>query len=366
MRNYQNLYLQDIHSIDEDFDDVWPAFSYHIVELTIKNCSCIAADRFVKMVQCFSNVKKIKLFGQQTFSRWGLKLKHLVELDLSECNLVCEDALQMIDDLPALEFLHLNWDTIIDIENVSRNAVQRLTIKFLEAIAEKKDLIKLNLYLPVPFYDQEVLIKLTQLSNIRLHDFSLKTSGDVPIEVYQQFFETQSNIEHLELQNSRALTLTTLQVIAENLKNLKTLSLPSGTPYFETPLEIGQHIPTLERISIKVHFEVGDDRRSKLIKNKTLSNHLVRLELPNIHTKICIESLGYTVESFPNLEILDLSFSRLCDTGLKIIFNKLIGLKELNLDKCPDVSNFFLYLKVTKKNQSPPLGHTYLTQFRRF
>lgn len=337
LRDYNSLYLKDIYSVDEDFDVSWFPFSQNVTELVLKNCSCISDQRFINMLHSFSNVTTIKLYGQLTLK--GVRPKNLTILDLTESNLNFEDALSMISDLPALEKVCINWDTVIDIENVARNAVQRLTISFLQAICSKRDLIKLDLFLPVPFYGEEILRELAILINIRLDKFSLKTAGDIPIEIYQQFFRSQTYIKELELQNSRALTQATLSIVVENLKHLKSISLPSGSPYFETPLEIIRNLPIVEKLSIKVHFEVGDDRKTCLTKDIFKHDSLRQLILPNIHTQICNDSLYKAVCSVPNLQVLDLSFSRLNDKGLTMIFNKLTQLKELILDKCSEVSN---------------------------
>lgn len=244
LRNYTNLYLRDLHSIDEDFDEFWVVFGPNITNLVIKNCSCIPSTRFQAMIRNFVNLRSLKLYGEQLVQ--GNVLKHITFLDLTECSLDKEDAENMIIQMEALEKLRLNWDTVIDIENVARNAVQRLTIAFLRCLSAKKDILKLDLILSVPFFSEEILIELSKLANIRLNQFVLKTSGDIPIEVFKQFFEMQSSIEELELQNSRALTQVTLDLIIANLKNLKHLSLPNGTPYFETPLEIIQGIDSIK------------------------------------------------------------------------------------------------------------------------
>lgn len=336
LRNYTALNLSDIHSIDEDFDEFWVSFGSNITDLVIKNCTCVTGVRFQRMLRHFINLKTLKLYGQQIVL--GLKMTSLQSLDLTECNLDKDDCEKMIVELPALQKLRLNWDTIIDIENVPRNAVQGHTIQFLERLSAKKEMLKLDLFLPVPFFGQEILVELAKLANLRLNHFVLKTSGDVPTEVFQKFFETQSSIEMLELQNSRALTQETLQIIVTNLKNLKSLVLPNGTPYFETPLEVIQGIDSIESVSINVHFEVDEDRRACLTK-QLMRNKMKELRLPNIHTRICNESLLKVVKSFPELRSLDLSSSRLSDEGLQLLCHGLPFLRELILDKCTEVSS---------------------------
>lgn len=244
LRDYSGLNMSDIFSIDEDFDEFWATFGANIKELVIKNCTCVTGVRFQRMLRHFANLKSLKLYGQQLV--FGLKMHSLQILDLTECNLDKNDAEKMILELSSLQKLRLNWDTIIDIENVPRNAVQGHTIQFLERLSAKKELLKLDLFLPVPFFGHEILLALSNLANLRLNHFVLKTSGDVPTDVFQKFFETQSSIEILELQNSRALTQETLLIIQKNLKGLKSIVLPNGTPYFETPLEIIQGLDSIE------------------------------------------------------------------------------------------------------------------------
>lgn len=82
-----------------------------------------------------------------------------------------------------------------------------------------------------------------------------------------------------------------------------------------------------------------------------MKHKIKELRLPNIHTKICNESLLKVVKSFPDLRSLDLSSSRISDDGLKILFNGLSFLRELILDKCTEVrpfKRFLLHLNLTK------------------
>lgn len=336
LRNYSSLYLRDIGSIDDNFDEIWATFGQTFTELAVKNSVCITGSRFGSFLRHFPNLKILKLHGQITLH--GIVLKNVTHLDLTDCTMDKDDAERMLDNLPALEKLRLNWDTVIDIENVSRVAVQHLTISFLQKLSNKKDILQLDLALPVPFYDEEILIALSQLGNIRLNQFMLKTVGDVQNDVFQLFLETQSAIETLELHNSRALTRTTLNLIIGNLQNLKSLSLPSGTPYFETPLDAIQAIESLESLAINVHFEVDEDRKAILCKKVGHKHKLKSLKLPNIHTKICNESLQRLVENFVQLNHLDLSASKIDDDGLHILFHGLPYLRELFLDKCSEVS----------------------------
>lgn len=335
LRNYSSLYISDVHSVDENFDEIWTTFGPMFSEIAVKNCACITGPRFATFLRSFTSLRTLKLYGQMTLH--GVGLRSITELDLTECSLDKDDAEAMLDNVPALQKLRLNWDTVIDIENVSRIAVQHLTIAFLQKLSSSKDILKLDLALPVPFYDEEILVALAQLGNIRLNQFVLKTVGDVPNEVFKVFFETQSCIQHLELHNSRALTRTTLNYIVASLTTLKSLALPSGTPYFEAPVEIIQELPQLESLAINVHFEVDEERRATLLKNVRVQN-LKSLKVPNIHTKLCLESLKKVVESFPHLRHLDLSSSRIEDDGLHILFHGLPFLRELLLDKCSEVS----------------------------
>ncbi|XP_063705371.1 uncharacterized protein LOC134834575 [Culicoides brevitarsis] len=336
LRTYSGLNLSDIYSVDEDIDEFWATFGTSVTDLVIKNCTCITGVRFQRMLRHFVNLKTLKLYGQQLVM--GLKMNSLQSLDLTECNLDKDDAEKMICELPVLQKLRLNWDTIIDIENVPRNAVQGHTIQFLERLSAKKEMLKLDLFLPVPFFGHEILLALSNLANLRLNHFVLKTSGDVPTEVFQKFFETQSSIEILELQNSRALTQETLAIVTKYLTNLKEIVLPNGTPYFETPLEIIQGIDSIESVSINVHFEVDEERRACLTK-QLMRQKLRELRLPNIHTRICNESLLKVVKSFPDLQSLDLSSSRISDDGLQLLFHGLPYLRELILDKCTEITD---------------------------
>lgn len=92
-------------------------------------------------------------------------------------------------------------------------------------------------------------------------------------------------------------------------------------------------------MSINVHFEVDEDRRACLTK-QLMRQKVRELRLPNIHTKICNESLLKVVKSFPELHSLDLSSSRISDEGLQLLFHGMPLLRELILDKCTEVSFF--------------------------
>lgn len=81
---------------------------------------------------------------------------------------------------------------------------------------------------------------------------------------------------------------------------------------------------------------MDEDRKACLTK-QLLRKKLHELRLPNIHTRLCNESLLKVVKSFPELQILDLSSSRLEDSGLMIIFHGCVFLRELILDKCTEV-----------------------------
>lgn len=153
LRNYTGLNLSDIHSIDEDFDEFWVSFGSNITDLVIKNCTCVTGVRFQRMLRHFINLKTLKLYGQQLVL--GLKLNSLQSLDLMECNLDKDDAEKMILELPALQKLRMNWDTIIDIENVPRNAVQGHTIQFLERLSAKRKCSNLISFCQCPFLDRK-------------------------------------------------------------------------------------------------------------------------------------------------------------------------------------------------------------------
>lgn len=193
--------------------------------------------------------------------------------------------------------------------------------------------------------DEQFLLKLGEIANLRLHELQFTFNGVVSTlgkSGILTLLRNQRDVKILDVSNSKGLSNFCLTEICRNMSDLRKLILTNCWMVNDGGLKDVSRLAHLEVLDVSSCDRITDfGLLEGLVKHGRKSLKMKELYL-GLLPYMSILAIYRLAQQYDELEVLDLSGSSnsITDEALQMIFRYQLKLKYLNLDCCAKITDF--------------------------